>query len=49
VGGLGGPGGGMAGMAADSSSDASQEIAAWVAENFSATTVDGATVYDLTS
>ena len=48
-GGLGGPGGGMGGMAADSGSDASQEIAAWVAENFSATTVDGATVYDLTS
>ena len=48
-GGIGGPGGGMGGMAADSGSDASQEIAAWVAENFDATTVDGATVYDLTS
>ncbi|HET9899470.1 MAG TPA: glycosyl transferase, partial [Actinomycetes bacterium] len=48
-GGIGGPGGGMGGMAADSGSDASQEIAAWVAENFDATTVDGATIYDLTS
>ena len=48
-GGVGSPGGGMGGMAADSGSDASQEIAAWVAENFDATTVDGATIYDLTS
>ena len=46
-GGVGGPGGGMGGMAADSGSDASQEIAAWVTENFAATTVDDATVYDL--
>ncbi|WP_127481096.1 ArnT family glycosyltransferase [Nocardioides pantholopis] len=30
-------------------SDASSEIAAWVAERFASTTVDGVTVYDLTS
>ena len=29
-------------------SSASSEIAAWVAENFTATTVDGVTLYDLT-
>jgi hypothetical protein len=30
-------------------SSASSEIASWVAENFTATTVDGVTVYDLTT
>jgi 4-amino-4-deoxy-L-arabinose transferase-like glycosyltransferase len=30
-------------------SDAPQQIAAWVEENYSATTVDGTTVYDLTA
>ena len=29
-------------------SSASSDIAAWVAENFTATTVDGVTLYDLT-
>lgn len=38
-----GDGGGMGG------SSESSEIAAWVADNFDATTVDGTTVYDLTS
>lgn len=37
-----GDGGGMGG------SSESSEIAAWVANNFDATTVDGTTVYDLT-
>ncbi|MEO6086193.1 MAG: glycosyltransferase family 39 protein [Umezawaea sp.] len=37
----GGRGGGMGGMGGDS------EIATWVAANFTATTVDGSTVYDL--
>jgi hypothetical protein len=41
-------GGGM-GMRSDSGSSASAEIAAWVQANFRARTVDGATVYDLTS
>ncbi len=39
--GLGGPGTG--------SSGSSGEIAAWVAENFPATTVDGVLLYDLTA
>jgi len=30
-------------------SDASSEIAAWVAENFTAQDVDGVTIYDLTT
>jgi hypothetical protein len=30
-------------------SDAAQQISAWVAENFTATSVGGATVYDLTA
>ena len=30
-------------------SDAAAEIAAWVAANYTAQTVDGTTVYDLTS
>jgi hypothetical protein len=38
---MGGRGGSTSG------SSASSEIAAWVAENFTATTVDGVTVYDL--
>ncbi|GAB3594829.1 hypothetical protein GCM10027446_19230 [Angustibacter peucedani] len=41
-GGFGGPGGGSSG-----GSSASSEIAAWVAANFTATTVGGTTVYDL--
>jgi ribulose-bisphosphate carboxylase large chain len=36
-------------MGSDSGSNASQEIAAWVADSFTATTVGGVTVYDLTS
>ncbi|MGY1839012.1 MULTISPECIES: glycosyltransferase family 39 protein [unclassified Modestobacter] len=39
-------GGGM-GMASDGGSSASAEIAAWVAETFTAQTVDGVTLYDL--
>jgi 4-amino-4-deoxy-L-arabinose transferase-like glycosyltransferase len=35
-------------MQSQTGSDAAQQIAAWVAENYSATTVDGTTVYDLT-
>jgi 4-amino-4-deoxy-L-arabinose transferase-like glycosyltransferase len=38
-------GGGFAGQ--NGGSNASSEIAAWVQENFEATTVDGATIYDL--
>ena len=38
----GGPGGGQAG-----GSSAASEIAAWVAETFPATQVDGVTLYDL--
>jgi 4-amino-4-deoxy-L-arabinose transferase-like glycosyltransferase len=39
---------GGAGMAGSTGSDASQKIAAWVAQTFKATTVDGVVVYDLT-
>ncbi|MGY1830131.1 ArnT family glycosyltransferase [Geodermatophilus sp. SYSU D01180] len=39
--------GGGTGMASDGGSSASAEIAAWVAENYTARTVDGVTVYDL--
>lgn len=39
-------GGGFGGQ--DGGSSASSEIAAWVEENFTATTVDGVTLYDLT-
>jgi hypothetical protein len=39
-------GGGM-GMASDGGSSASAEIAAWVQENFTAQTIDGVTMYDL--
>ncbi|GCD91404.1 glycosyltransferase family 39 protein [Nocardioides sp. LS1] len=44
-GGLGGPGGGGPGAGGGTSS----EIAAWVAASFEAQTVDGVTVYDLSS
>ncbi|WFE35382.1 glycosyltransferase family 39 protein [Micromonospora sp. WMMD975] len=40
---------GGGGFRANGGSSASAEIAAWVAETFTATTVDGATVYDLSS
>ncbi|MEU8025905.1 glycosyltransferase family 39 protein [Micromonospora haikouensis] len=40
---------GGGGFRANGGSSASQEIAAWVAETFEAKTVDGVTVYDLTS
>jgi 4-amino-4-deoxy-L-arabinose transferase-like glycosyltransferase len=40
-------GGGMG--RANGGSSSTSEIAAWVAENFTATTVDGVTVYDLTA
>jgi hypothetical protein len=39
---------GGAGMSGSTGSDAAQEIAAWVQESFSASTVDGVAVYDLT-
>ncbi len=42
-------GGGGFGMAQNGGSSASAEIAAWVAETFTAQTVDGATVYDLST
>lgn len=41
-------GGGVGGGTQIGGSDAASEIAAWVEENFTATTVDGVTVYDLT-
>jgi 4-amino-4-deoxy-L-arabinose transferase-like glycosyltransferase len=47
IGSGGGMGGGMGGGRMGGS-NASSEIAAWVAENFTAQTVDGVTVYDLT-
>ncbi|MFN8169623.1 MAG: hypothetical protein U0S36_12655 [Candidatus Nanopelagicales bacterium] len=40
-------GGGFGG--ANGGSSATSEIAAWVQENFTSTTVGGVTVYDLTS
>ncbi|MGY4895636.1 ArnT family glycosyltransferase [Micromonospora aurantiaca (nom. illeg.)] len=40
---------GGGGFRADGGSNASAEIAAWVTETFTATTVDGVTVYDLSS
>lgn len=40
---------GGGGFRANGGSSASQEIATWVADNFSAQTVDGVTVYDLSS
>jgi 4-amino-4-deoxy-L-arabinose transferase-like glycosyltransferase len=42
-------GGGRGGSASNGGSRSAQEIAAWVAANFTATIVDGATVYDLSS
>jgi hypothetical protein len=39
---------GGGGFRPNGGSPAAQEIAAWVAENFTARTVDGTTVYDLT-
>lgn len=42
-------GGGFGGMRQNGGSDASSQIAAWVVESFTATTVDGVTLYDLTS
>jgi hypothetical protein len=44
-----GGGGGRGGSASNGGSRSAQEIAAWVAANFTATIVDGATVYDLSS
>ena len=41
--------GGGGGMQSSSGSNDSQEIASWVAANFTATTVGGATVYDLSA
>ncbi|SCF23807.1 glycosyltransferase family 39 protein [Micromonospora mirobrigensis] len=40
---------GGGGFRANGGSSTSQEIATWVAENFESTTVDGVTVYDLSS
>jgi hypothetical protein len=42
-------GGGQDGGPGGDSDSTSGEIAAWVAENFTATTVGGQTVYDLTT
>jgi 4-amino-4-deoxy-L-arabinose transferase-like glycosyltransferase len=39
--------GGSLGMGSDGGSSASAEIAAWVADNYTAQTVDGVTLYDL--
>ncbi|GAA4739834.1 hypothetical protein GCM10023328_21140 [Modestobacter marinus] len=39
--------GGGTGMSSDSGSSASAEIAAWVADNYTAQTIDGVTMYDL--
>lgn len=36
-------------MRSNGGSDNSQDISAWVTENFTATTVDGVTIYDLTA
>ncbi|MFA1547090.1 ArnT family glycosyltransferase [Actinomadura chokoriensis] len=44
-----GTGGGGMMMRAQSGSDAAQKISAWVTANFTATTVDGTVLYDLTS
>ena len=40
---------GGAGMRSNGGSDDAQEIAAWVADNFTSTTVGGTTLYDLTT
>jgi 4-amino-4-deoxy-L-arabinose transferase-like glycosyltransferase len=47
-GGMGGPMGGMGG-GQNGGSNASAEITEWVTANFTATTVDGVTLYDLTN
>jgi hypothetical protein len=46
-----GPGGGLGGpgRTGTGGSDAAQQIAAWVAANYTATTVGGVTVYDLSA
>ncbi|WP_083896404.1 glycosyltransferase family 39 protein [Nocardia jiangxiensis] len=41
--------GGMRGGSSNSGSEASSEISAWVKANFTAQTIDGTTVYDLTA
>jgi 4-amino-4-deoxy-L-arabinose transferase-like glycosyltransferase len=41
--------GGGATMQSQTGSDAAQQIADWVAGHYTATTVDGVTVYDLTA
>ena len=41
--------GGVGGLRSDGGSDAGQRIAAWVAQHFTATTVDGVTLYDLST
>jgi hypothetical protein len=41
--------GGDIGMASDGGSSSSAEIASWVSENFTATTVGGVMLYDLTA
>ncbi len=46
---IGGSLGGGLGGTAESGSDAAQEIAAWVAQNYTAVSVGGVTVYDLTA
>ena len=48
IAGVGG-GGGFGGVARGGSTGAGSEIQAWVEANFTATTVGGTTVYDLTS
>jgi 4-amino-4-deoxy-L-arabinose transferase-like glycosyltransferase len=40
---------GGSGMSGSTGSDAAQEIAAWVAQNYAESTVDGVAVYDLTA
>ena len=47
-GGAGG-GGGPAGPSGTAGSDASSEITSWVEQHFTATTIGGTTVYDLTT
>jgi hypothetical protein len=42
-------GGRMGGMRSMGGSDTARQISAWVQENFTATSVGGATVYDLTT
>ena len=49
IGGSGGRGGGFGGGQQSGGSSASADIAAWVAATFTAQTVDGVTLYDLTA